>query len=48
MDVKVDDTVVYAKDTGTVVKLGGKELLILKETEVLAVVELQGSSWTRN
>ena len=39
-DVKVDDTVVYAKYTGPVVKRDGKELLIPKETEVLAVVEI--------
>ncbi len=39
MDVKVDDTVLYAKYGGTTIKLDGKEYLILKETDVLAVVE---------
>jgi chaperonin GroES len=39
MDVKVDDTVLYAKYGGTTIKLDGKEYLILKETDVLAIVE---------
>lgn len=38
MDVKVDDTVLYAKYSGTTIKLGGKEYLILKESDVLAIV----------
>jgi chaperonin GroES len=39
LDVKVDDTVLYAKYGGTTIKLDGKEYLILKETDVLAIVE---------
>lgn len=39
MDVKVDDTVLYAKYSGTTIKLNGTEYLILKETDVLAIVE---------
>jgi chaperonin GroES len=39
MDVKVDDKVLYAKYAGTTIKLDGKELLILKESDVLAIVE---------
>ena len=39
MDVKVDDRVLYAKYAGTTIKLDGQELLILKETDVLAIVE---------
>jgi chaperonin GroES len=39
MDVKVDDTVLYAKYGGTTIKLDGKEYLILKETDILAIVE---------
>ena len=38
MDVKVDDTVLYAKYSGTTLKLSGKEYLILKESDVLAIV----------
>src|SRR5687768_579904 len=39
MDVKTDDTVLYAKYGGTTIKLEGQEYLILKETDVLAIVE---------
>jgi chaperonin GroES len=39
MDVKVDDTVLYAKYAGTEIKIEGKKLLILKESDILAVVE---------
>ncbi|MBK8799407.1 MAG: co-chaperone GroES [Anaerolineales bacterium] len=39
MDVKVSDKVLYARYAGTTVKLDGKEYLILKESDVLAVVE---------
>jgi chaperonin GroES len=39
MDVKVDDTVLYAKYGGTTIKLESQEYLILKETDVLAIVE---------
>lgn len=39
MDVKVDDKVLYAKYAGTTIKIDGKELLILKESDILAIVE---------
>ncbi len=39
MDVKVGDKVLYARYAGTTVKVDGKELLILKESDVLAIVE---------
>jgi chaperonin GroES len=39
MDVKVGDTVLYAKYAGTEIKVEGKKLLILKESEILAIVE---------
>jgi chaperonin GroES len=38
MDVNVGDTVLYAKYSGTTIKLQGKEYLILKESDVLAIV----------
>jgi chaperonin GroES len=38
MDVNVGDLVLYARYSGTNVKLQGKEYLILKETDVLAIV----------
>ncbi|TAK20133.1 MAG: co-chaperone GroES [Chloroflexota bacterium] len=37
-EVKVGDVVLYAKYSGTEIKIGGEELLILRETDVLAVV----------
>lgn len=39
MDVKVGDIVMYAKYSGTTIKLSGTEYLILKENDVLAIVE---------
>jgi chaperonin GroES len=39
MDVKAGDTVLFAKYSGTEVKMEGKKYLILKETDVLAIVE---------
>jgi chaperonin GroES len=39
MSVKVGDTVLFAKYAGTEVKYKGEELLILKESDILAVVE---------
>jgi len=38
MDVAVGDTVLYAKYGGTEVKINDKKLLILKESDVLAIV----------
>ena len=39
MDVKVGDKVPYAKYAGTEVKYDGKKLLILRESDVLAILE---------
>jgi chaperonin GroES len=39
MDVSVGDTVLYAKYAGTEIKVEGKKLLILKESDILAIVE---------
>jgi len=38
MDVKVGDVVLYAKYGGTEIKIDDKKLLILKESDVLAIV----------
>ena len=38
MEVKVGDTVLYAKYGGTEIKLEDKKYLILKESDVLAVI----------
>lgn len=39
MDVKVGDVVLFAKYSGTEVKIDGKKLLILRESDLLAIVE---------
>jgi len=39
MDVAVGDKVLYAKYSGTEVKLDGKKLLILREEDILAIVQ---------
>jgi len=39
MEVKVGDKVLYANYSGTEVKVDGKKLLILRESDILAVVE---------
>ncbi|MBA4419525.1 MAG: co-chaperone GroES [Anaerolinea sp.] len=39
MDVKVGDVVLYAKYGGTEIKLESKKLLILRESDILAIVE---------
>ena len=39
MEVQVGDKVLYAKYSGTEVKLDGKKLLILRESDILAVLE---------
>ena len=38
LDVKVGDKILFGKYTGTEVKIDGKEVLILREDEVLAVL----------
>ncbi len=38
MEVKVGDRVLYAKYSGTEIKLDGKKLLILRESDILAVL----------
>ena len=39
LDVKTGDIVLYAKYAGTEFKVDGKKLLILKESDLLAIVE---------
>ncbi len=39
LEVKVGDKVLYAKYSGTEVKMDGKKLLILRESDILAIVE---------
>lgn len=39
LDVKIGDTVLYGKYSGTEVKHEGKEYLIVRESDILAIVE---------
>lgn len=38
LDVKEGDTVLFAKYSGTEIKLEGKKLLILRESDLLAII----------
>jgi chaperonin GroES len=38
MDVEVGDTVLFAKYSGTEIKMDGKKILILRESDLLAIV----------
>ena len=38
MSIKAGDTVLFAKWSGTEIKVDGKELLVMKESDVLAIV----------
>jgi chaperonin GroES len=39
LDVKSGDTVLFGKWSGTEVKLDGKELLIMKESDIMGIIE---------
>ncbi|MFN8138525.1 MAG: co-chaperone GroES [Fimbriimonadales bacterium] len=39
MDVKVGDTVLYGKYSGTEVKVEGEDVVILRQDDVLAIIE---------
>ena len=39
LDVKVGDRILFGKWSGTEVKIGGEELLIMKENDILGVLE---------
>mgnify|MGYP000392021163 CR=1 FL=1 len=39
LDLKVGDTVLFGKWSGTEVKIDGRELLIMKESDILGVLE---------
>jgi chaperonin GroES len=39
MGVKVGDKILYGKWTGTEVKIDGEDLLIMKESDVMGVIE---------
>jgi chaperonin GroES len=39
LDVKAGDTVLFGKYSGTEVKVDGEELLVMKEDDIMAVIE---------
>lgn len=39
LDVKTGDTVLFGKYSGTEVKVDGEELLVMREEDIMAVVE---------
>ncbi|MDA8234243.1 MAG: co-chaperone GroES [Clostridia bacterium] len=39
IEVKVGDKVIYSKYAGTEVKVGGEEYLIVRDSDILAVIE---------
>lgn len=43
LDVKEGDTIIFGKWAGTEVKIEGKELLIMKESDIMAIVEDKSS-----
>ena len=39
LDVKVGDTVLFGKYSGTEVKVDGEELLVMREDDIMAVID---------
>jgi chaperonin GroES len=39
MDVKVGDTILFGKYSGTDVKIGDEEMLVMREEDIMGVVE---------
>ena len=44
LDVKAGDTVLFGKWSGTEVKIGGEDLLIMKESDILGILEGKSSA----
>jgi chaperonin GroES len=42
IDIKAGDTVLFGKWSGTEVKIDGEDLLIMKESDILGIVETTG------
>ncbi|MBL1406740.1 MAG: co-chaperone GroES [Hyphomicrobiales bacterium] len=38
LDVSVGDTILFGKWSGTEVKIGGEELLIMKESDIMGII----------
>ena len=48
MDVAVGDKVLYAKYSGSEIKMDTKKLLIMKESDILAIVESKSESKSKS
>ena len=46
LDVKAGDRILFGKWSGTEVKLEGEELLIMKESDIMGIIESQPASAT--
>jgi chaperonin GroES len=44
LDVKVGDRVLFGKWSGTEIKLDGEDLMIMKESDLMGVIEVKTSS----
>jgi chaperonin GroES len=44
LDVKVGDRILFGKWSGTEVKIGGEDLIIMKESDILGVIEHTSST----
>ncbi|MDF1585121.1 co-chaperone GroES [Geminicoccaceae bacterium 1502E] len=44
LDVKVGDRILFGKWSGTEVKLDGEELLIMKESDIMGVLDASGAA----
>ena len=44
LDVKAGDRVLFGKWSGTEVKLDGEELLIMKESDIMGIIEAPAAS----
>jgi chaperonin GroES len=43
LDVKAGDRILFGKWSGTEVKINGEDLLIMKESDILGIVEVQAA-----
>jgi len=43
LDVKAGDTILFGKWSGTEVKIDGKELLIMKESDILGILDTKSA-----
>ncbi len=44
LDVKAGDRILFGKWSGTEVKIEGEELLIMKETDIMGIIEVEASA----